>query len=102
MMSLPSGSYIFRCLGSIVGARFLDGRTADGTVGLALDSDSLIHSGTYWDVQAFSEGTYTVRCLGNTDGNRFLDGRTSDGTVGLAPAPGGQFTGAIWGIYTSI
>jgi hypothetical protein len=102
MTDWPSGAYTLRCLGHIVGARFLDGRTAEGTVGLALDADLASHSGTYWEVTPFSEGTFTLRCLGDVDGNRFLDGRTGEGTVGLAPAPGGPFTGAIWGIFRSI
>jgi hypothetical protein len=100
--SVPGNGYTLRCLGNIEGARFLDGHTADGSVALALDSDPLVHSGTHWDIQPYATSSFTLRCLGNVDGNRFLDGRTENGTVGLAPAPGGQFTGAVWGIYQSV
>lgn len=38
----------FMCLGDIEGPRFLDGRTGDGTVGLAPSIDGF--SGTRWKV----------------------------------------------------
>jgi hypothetical protein len=43
------GRVMRRCLGLIDGPRFLDGRTADGTVGLAPSTDPPF-SGTHWQV----------------------------------------------------
>ncbi len=74
--------------------RFLDGRTGDGTVGLAPSPDGF--SGTRWAFGS-SNGVDTLECLGDVAG-RFLDGRTGDGTVGLAPSPDG-FSGTRWVSY---
>jgi hypothetical protein len=93
---------VLECLGDIEGPRFLDGRTADGTVGLAPDTDPSIHSGTYWELVQLSESSYTLKCLGVIEGPRYLNGRTADGTVDLAPETGRTFTGATWGIYTPL
>ncbi len=83
----------FRCLGDQDGPRFLDGRTFDGTVGLAPSTDSGF-TGTRW-IAVQTQGV-AFRCLGDQDGPRFLDGRTADGTVGLAPSIDGGFTGTRW------
>lgn len=82
------------CLGKQNGFRFLDGRTANGTVGLASNGEL---TGTNWELTFQSPGRRVVlECLGNIPGSRFLDGRTGDGTVGLAPRSGGTFTGTYW------
>jgi GH24 family phage-related lysozyme (muramidase) len=44
----PTSTYRFKCLGTIEGPRWLDGRTADGTVGLV---DNIDLSGTQWQVE---------------------------------------------------
>jgi hypothetical protein len=41
------GLWTFECLGDLPGNRFLDGRTRDGTVGLAPSTDPPF-SGTRW------------------------------------------------------
>jgi hypothetical protein len=74
-------------MGDIEGARFLDGRTADRTVGLALNTMTP-NSGTRWAMSEVDDGVVTLRCLGLVEGDRFLDGRTMDATVGLAPDTG--------------
>jgi hypothetical protein len=83
------------CLGSIPGARYLDGRTGDGTVGLAPNSD-VPFTGALWKVLDAAAGAFSFQCLGNVEGPRFLDGRTRDGSVGLAPGNNPPFTGARW------
>jgi hypothetical protein len=81
-----------KCLGNVPGPRYLDGRTADGTVGLAPNTG---FTGTKWNLQKLNDGTYIVQCLGNLPGPKFLDGRTGTGTVGLATTTAG-FSGTRW------
>ena len=81
-----------KCLGDINGPRWLDGRTADGTVGLAPNLTKK-YSGTKWVVVSAGEGIVALKCLGVVNGPRWLDGRTGDGSVGLAPKP---LTGSRW------
>jgi hypothetical protein len=83
-----------KCLGNMNGPRFLDGRTRDGTVGLAPDLSPRF-SGTKWHVSA-GGGLILLKCMGTIDGPRWLDGRTADGTVGLAPGTARPFTGTRW------
>ena len=45
----PGNVVKFRCLGNIEGPRFLDGRTANGTVGLAANTGPSF-TGTRWTV----------------------------------------------------
>lgn len=91
----------FECLGDAgTEARFLDGRTTDGTVGLAPSTDSPF-TGTRWEVTALAPGIATLKCLGTVDPpdhRRFLDGRTLDGSVGLASRTTAPFSGARWAI----
>jgi hypothetical protein len=83
------------CLGSIAGARYLDGRTVDGTVGLA-PNGNFPFTGATWEVDGDGNGGFVLKCLGNIDGPRFLDGRTANATTGLAPATNPPFTGTHW------
>ena len=94
----PGNVVKFRCLGNIEGPRFLDGHTADGTVGLAPNTDAS-YSGTGWQVMDAGQGAVAFRCLGNIEGRRFLDGRTASGTVGLAANTGPSFTGTRWAVF---
>jgi hypothetical protein len=84
-----------RCLGDKPGPRFLDGRTRDGTVGLAPKTREPF-SGTKWQGVRAGEGIVAVKCLGDVNGPRWLDGRTATGTVGLAPTTQRPFTGTRW------
>jgi hypothetical protein len=84
-------------LGSVAGPRYLDGRTADGTAGLAPNAD-VPFTGATWQLSDGGGGSFTLKCLGAIDGPRFLDGRTADGSVGLAAATGTHFTGTHWEI----
>ena len=84
-----------RCLGDIPGARYLDGRTANGTVGLASNLGPKF-TGTKWLVVRAGQGVVALKCLGDIEGPRWLDGRTADGTVGLAPDTNKPFTGTRW------
>jgi hypothetical protein len=93
---LRAGNHVaLRCLGNIPGPRYLDGRTANGTVGLAPNL-SPEFSGTRWRVVRVGDGVVELKCLGNIEGPRWLDGRTADGTVGLAPNTNRPFTGTRW------
>src|SRR5208337_2458905 len=84
-----------RCLGNIPGPRYLDGRTANGTVGLAPNLSPQF-TGTEWRVVRAGDGVIELKCLGDIEGPRWLDGRTADGTVGLAPNTNRPFTGTRW------
>jgi hypothetical protein len=85
---------ILTSLGHVDGPRSLDGRTHDGTVGLAPHTGAPF-SGTRWRRRTNGD-VWTLECLGELPGNRFLDGRTHDGSVGLAPNAKRPFTGTRW------
>lgn len=87
--------YYLKCLGSLGGSRWLDGRTSEGLVGLAART-TYPYTGTRWRAHKLRDGSWAFRCLGDVPGNRWLDGRTGDASVGLAPYPDGQFSGARW------
>jgi hypothetical protein len=91
----PGHDVSLRCLGNIPGPRYLDGRTGNGTVGLAPDLTPK-YTGTKWRVFRAGEGVVALKCLGNIEGSRWLDGRTANGTVGLAPNTNRPFTGTRW------
>lgn len=95
-MRLEHGNNVsLRSLGDQPGPRFLDGRTHDGSVGLAPEREPPF-TGTKWRVFRAGEGVVALKCLGDIDGPRWLDGHTHDGNVGLAPNPKPPFTGARW------
>jgi hypothetical protein len=90
-----------RCLSTEPGqARLLDGRTGNGTVGLAPHTDPPF-TGTWWKVLQ-AGNFFTLQCLGKIPGaGRWLDGRIADNTVGLAPTrqiP--PFTGTRWEVHS--
>ncbi|MBD1862401.1 MULTISPECIES: D-alanyl-D-alanine carboxypeptidase family protein [Trichocoleus] len=95
-LPLEPGTYFLKCLGDVEGPRWLDGRTGDGTVGLAPNTDPP-YTGIKWEV-TFDEAAsaYRFKCLGDVEGPRWLDGRTGDGTVGLAPNTDPPYTGIKW------
>jgi hypothetical protein len=85
-----------RFRGDLPGPRFLDGRTGDGSVGLA-ESTGPPFSGTRWNaVEAgeLGESIIALRCLADIDGPRFLN-RMQDGTVGLTSNPD-PFSSTRW------
>ena len=84
-----------KCLGHLNGPRFLDGRTNNGTVGLA-PSLTKAYSGTKSSFVRAAEGIVALKCLGLIEGPRWLDGRTHEGKVGLAPQTTKPFTGTRW------
>ncbi|MEH1871858.1 hypothetical protein [Nostoc sp.] len=95
---IPNGTYTIQSLGTIPGANYLDGRTANGTVGLAPGFAGGF-TGARWSI--VSRGSYyTIRSCGTIPGADYLDGRTANGTVGLAPTYTGGFTGARWSIFS--
>lgn len=98
------------CLGHIKtekGYRWLDGRTHNGTVGLAPTTTGG-YTGTKWEVYEVEKDVYAFKSLGHVPSeNRWLDGHMHDGTVGLAPTRTGGYTGTNWklleiedGVYT--
>ena len=101
-LPLQPETYCFKCLGDVEGPRWLDGRTGDGTVGLAPNTDPP-YTGTRWEV-TFDEpaSIYRFRCLGDVEGPRWLDGRTGDGTVGLAPNTDPSYTGTKWQVEPTV
>ena len=84
-----------RNMGHLEGPRWLDGRTGEGTVGLAPEFGGS-YTGTRWQVVEVSERVIALKNLGHLDGPRWLDGRTGEGTVGLAPQFDATYTGARW------
>jgi hypothetical protein len=94
---LKSGRRVaLKCLGIANGPRWLDGRTSNGTVGLAPKMGVKQFSGTQWQVVRRGDGVISLKCLGLVEGPRWLDGRTANGTVGLAPGTAAPFTGTAW------
>jgi hypothetical protein len=79
------------------GPRFLDGRTHNGSVGLAPHTNPPF-TGTKWEVIFVPGKTHQINlyCRGTTPGNRWLDGVTQEGRVALAPTRAGAFTGTYW------
>ena len=82
--------------------RWLDGRTGEGNVGLAPNTNPP-YTGTKWRVvvrtagTAAKDGIIHLRCLGAGNSNlRWLDGVTGDGSVQLAPTTAGKYTGTSW------
>jgi serine/threonine protein kinase len=104
---LSSETVILKCLGNIEGPRYLDGHTADGTIGLAPFTMPPF-TGTSWELNQVPSGLYTLKCLGNIEGPRYLDVHSADRTVGLAPdIDPSTHSGTYWeleqssgGIYT--
>jgi hypothetical protein len=99
-----------KCLGDKPGPRYLDGRTHNGTVGLAPNTNPP-YTGTKWRVEYLNPSAgpnqywvynhILLHCEGTGPGGpRWLDGRTQDGTVGLAPESNSYkgYTGTRWEI----
>ena len=87
---------ILECLGNNAekdGNRYLDGRTGDGTVGLAPKTGGRF-TGTMWKLHDRGEGKIQLECLGDREGPRWLDGGTSDATVGLTDDD--TLSGTFW------
>src|SRR5262245_7952463 len=95
----PGAAWIvtLESMGHVQGPRFLDGRTQDGSVGLAGTTDPPF-TGTQWMAIGLVRGVVILQCLGDIEGPRFLDGRTLDGSVGLAQSTGPPFSGTKWKI----
>jgi hypothetical protein len=89
-----------KCLGAGGGTVWLDGRTGDGSVGLAPKGGPSF-SGTRWKPFRIKDNIWVFQCLGTVKGARILDGRTQNGTVGLAPRTDGPFTGTKWEVLPS-
>ncbi len=94
------GAVSLRSLGRLVGPTtpvWLDGRTADGTVGLA-PNFAPPFTGASWRLASFEGRGFTMQTLGTIPGPTFLDGRTLDGTVALIPTVDAAHSGAVWRI----
>ena len=92
------GIVALQCVGTGNGPKWLDGRTADGTVGLAPSTENPF-TGTRWEVVSVDDNNpdiVALKCLATIEGARWLDGRTGDGSVGLAPTTDAPFTGTKW------
>ncbi len=93
-----------KCLGDKPGPRYLDGRTHNGTVGLAPHTKPP-YTGTRWhlttnsrNVQNPNAAGYFLECLGEEPAPRWLDGRTDNGDVVLSPTRSAPYTGTRWWI----
>ena len=93
-MNAGNGTVAFRCRGVVEGPRWLDGRTKDGTVGLAPNTYAPF-TGTRWKVLDVTGGV-NLKCLGAIAGPQFLDGDTTSGGVELANVTDPPFTGTKW------
>jgi hypothetical protein len=97
--SASSSSVALECLGHIDGPRFLDGRTEDGTVGLASSTDEPF-SGTRWEVADTDQpGVVTLRCLGESTKGlnaRFLSADSLRGTLSLVGEDRGDSSTTRW------
>jgi hypothetical protein len=71
----------------------LDGRTGDGTVGLAPKTGGRF-TGTRWKLHDRGEGKIQLECLGEVEGPRWLDGVTGDATVRLTGD--NKLSGTFW------
>lgn len=92
----PGDTVSLKCLGLAPGRRrFLDGRTHDGTVGLAPDVTRNF-SGTKWKVYGAGKGAIALQCLGALDGPRWLDGNTAIGSANLVWHTKKPYTGTRW------
>ena len=93
----PGNNVSLKCLGTVNGPRFLDGRTANSSVGLA-KALTKEFSGTKWRVTGGGGKNIALRCMGTHPGPPWLDGRTQNGTVGLAPGTAAPYSGTRWEI----
>src|SRR5262245_47499595 len=81
---LQDGSkFLLESLGNIPGSRWLDGRTAAGTVGLAPRFGEPF-SGTVWEPHGLGPRIFSLRNLGDIEGARWLTCRTDNGAVTLS------------------
>ena len=98
LVELGGGTFGLMCLGPVKGPRWLEGRSGDGTVGLAADTNGG-HSGTHWMLVDLGEGAYGLVCPGYGVRACVLEGISGDGTVGLAPNIRGGDPGTHWADY---
>jgi hypothetical protein len=93
----PPNQFFLKCLGDIDGPRFLDGRTQDGTVGLAPTTKEPF-TGTRWNVIDAGFDEVFLQCAGSSTGGkdvRFLNGLLGSGSVNLVE----RSTGGIIGLH---
>jgi hypothetical protein len=95
-MEQDDGTFAFASAGAAFGIRYLDGRTLDGTVGLAGDTLPPF-SGTLWRVEEISPGLVRLACQGGIQRREHvhLDGNTFNGAVRLAPQDNPP-SGTLW------
>jgi len=93
---IPNAVYRFRCLGHLEGNRWLNGRTVEGAVDLAPNTD-LQYSGINWRVVKQMEGVFAFYCIGTIEtSTRWLNGKTADGGVDLAAEVSDAYSGCRW------
>ena len=81
---LRDGSkFLLESLGTTPGSKWLNGRTADGTVDLAPRYGEPF-DGTVWEPHAVGPSMFTLRNLGDIEGARWLTCRTDTGAVTLS------------------
>jgi hypothetical protein len=74
---------ILESLGDVAGPRWLDGRTIDGTVGLAPTFDGQF-TGATWELVRVAGDVYSLKTLGAVEGPRWLSCRAGTGVVSLS------------------
>ncbi len=85
---------IARSGGGGTAPKYLDGRTADGSVGTATNTWDPF-TGTHWTAREVSPGIVTLK-MSLFPSDRLLDGRTANGSVGLAEAADNAHSGVFW------
>ena len=93
----PGAVVVLLCAGHRPGPRYLEGRPAEGTVGLAPHATGRF-PGTRWRVHDAGGGAVTLECLGAQAGLRVLRGHPDTGTVAVAPTTDRDGTGTHWEI----
>src|SRR5258707_1388537 len=91
----PGNNVSLRCLGNIPGARYLDGRTGDGTVGLTPNLTPK-YSGTKWRGYCEGGGNVVFFFFWDIQSARCLDGRKAVGARGVGPGAKKKYTGTRW------
>jgi hypothetical protein len=86
---------LLRCLSQPDGPRWLDGRTLDGTVGLAPVTTG-IYTGTRWQISCEISNAVALRCLGIRDGPRWLCGKPATNRLKLVYNDGLYDTETMW------
>ena len=81
---LTAGNIVsLRCLDPKLSSGYLEGRKADGSIGLVSRPNATKDSGTRWQVVRRGEQLIALKCLAAAGIPRWLEGKPKTGAVGL-------------------